>query len=42
MDAHFQIGINREYVFVRGLSVIDQPKNQQQIARCWLKAPGIV
>lgn len=40
MDAHFQIGINREYVFV-WLSVIDQPKNQQQIARCWSKRPAL-
>lgn len=40
MDAHFQIGITREYAFV-WLSVIDQPKNQQQIARCWSEKPAL-
>jgi uncharacterized protein YktB (UPF0637 family) len=40
MDAHFQIGINREYVFT-WLSVIDQPKNQAQIAQAWLKQPEL-
>lgn len=38
MDAHFQMGINSEYVFF-WLSVIDQPKNQQKIAENWLKHP---
>lgn len=40
MDAHFQIGINADYVFV-WLSVIDQPKNQQTIADAWLDAPDL-
>lgn len=40
MDAHFQIGINADYVFV-WLSVIDQPKNQQIIAESWLNAPDL-
>ena len=40
MDAHFQIGINADYVFV-WLSVIDQPKNQQEIATSWLEAPDL-
>lgn len=40
MDAHFQIGINPDYVFL-WLSVIDQPANKEQIAKHWLNNPHL-
>lgn len=40
MEPHFQLGIWPDYVFVR-LSLIDQPKNQTQIAEALLAAPEL-
>ncbi|RZI48961.1 DUF1054 domain-containing protein [Lactococcus kimchii] len=34
MEAHYQLGIWQDYVFLY-LSIIDQPKKQQKYAQCW-------
>ena len=40
MNAHFQIGIWPEYVFM-WLAIIDQPKNQKEMAEILLQHPTI-